>query len=94
MMKFESNARWSEPKETGTIFTLKNNRLGIRIHRIIHVENTWFLSCRALNISKLNLHEKDFDEAVETAKVIINQEIGELIEEYDKIVGDDVIEFE
>lgn len=93
-MRFESNARWSEPKETGTIFTLKNNGLGIIIHRLFHVKNSWFLSCRELNISSRDLHESDFDEAVETAKVIINQKIGELIEEYNKIVGDDVIEFE
>lgn len=32
-MKFKSNARWSEPKENGTIFELKNNGLRIKIHR-------------------------------------------------------------
>ena len=93
-MKFKSNARWNEPKENGTIFELKNNGLRIKIHRIIHIEDTWFLSCHTLNISQRDLHERDFDKAVKKAKAIINQEIGKLMEEYDKIVGDDVIEIE
>lgn len=93
-MKFKSNARWNEPKENGTIFELKNNGLRIKIHRIIHIEDTWFLSCYALSISQRDLQERDFDKAVKKAKAIINQEIGELMEEYDKIVGDDVIEIE
>ena len=93
-MKFKSNARWNEPKENGTIFELKNNGLRIKIHRIIYIEDTWFLSCHTLNISKRDLHESDFNKAVKKAKTIINQEIGKLIEEYDKIVGDDVIEIE
>lgn len=93
-MKFKSNARWNEPKENGTIFELKNNGLRIKIHRIIHIEDTWFLSCYALSISQRDLHERDFDKAVKKAKAIINQKIGELMEEYDKIVGDDVIEIE
>ena len=93
-MKFKSNARWNEPKENGTIFELKNNGLRIKIHRIIHIEDTWFLSCHALNISQRDLYERDFDKAVKKAKAIINQEIGELMEEYEKIVGDDVIEIE
>ena len=93
-MKFKSNAGWNEPKENGTIFELKNNGLRIKIHRIIYIEDTWFLSCRALNISQRDLYERDFDKAVQKAKAIINQEIGKLMEEYDKIVGDDVIEIE
>lgn len=93
-MKFKSNARWNELKENGTIFDLKNNKLGITIHRIIHIDDTWFLSCHALNISQRDLHESDFNKAVEKAKTTINQEIGKLMKEYEKIVGDDVIEFE
>ena len=93
-MKFKSNARWNEPKENGTIFELKNNGLRIKIHRIIYIEDTWFLSCHALNNSQRDLYERDFDKAVKKAKAIINQEIGKLMEEYDKIVGDDVIEIE
>ena len=54
----------------------------------------WFLSCHTLNISQRDLHESDFNKAAKKAKTIINQEIGELMEEYDKIVGDDVIEIE
>ena len=93
-MKFKSNARWGEPKENGTIFELKNNKLGIKVHRIVHIENTWFLSCYALNISQMNLFESDFNKAVKKSKLIINQKIGELMVEYENIVGDDVIKIE
>lgn len=92
-MKFKSNARWNEPKENGTIFDLKDNGLRISIHRVIHCEGTWFLSCHALGISRMDLHEPDFTEAVRKAKIVINHKIGKLMQEYDKIAGDDNIEF-
>lgn len=93
-MKFKSNARWNEPKENGTIFELKNNGLRIKIHRIIHIENTWFLSCVALGFSQYDLREPDFNEAVRKAKIIIDEKINEFREEFNKIVNDDVIELE
>ena len=93
-MKFKSNARWNELKENGTIFELKNNGLRISIHRIVHVENTWFLSCAALGLSQYNLMESDFDEAVHKAKIIVNEKINEFREEFNKIANDDVIELE
>ena len=93
-MKFKSNARWNEPKENGTIFDLKNNGLKIKIHRIIHIEGTWFLSCAALGISQRDLREPDFIEAVRKAKIIIDEKIKAFREEFDKIANDDVIELE
>lgn len=91
-MKFRSNAKWNEPKENGTIFELKNNGLKISIHRIIHIEDTWFLSCAALGISQRDLREPDFNEAVRKAKVIIDEKIKAFREEFDKIANDDIIE--
>lgn len=91
-MKFESNSRWNEPKEKGSIFRLKNNGLRISIHRIVGIEDTWFLSCHTLQISQRELYENDFDKAVEKAKNIIYDEIKELQEEFNKIKNDDVIE--
>lgn len=91
-MKFKSNARRNEPKENGTIFDLQDNGLCILIHRVIHCEGTWFLSCYALGISRMDLCEPDFTEAVKKAKVVINHKIGEFMQEYSKISGDDIIE--
>ena len=73
---------------------MKNNGLGISIHRIIHIEDTWFLSCAALGISQRDLMEPDFNGAVRKAKFIIDEKIKALREEFDKIVNDDVIELE
>lgn len=93
-MKFKSNARWNEPKENGTIFELKNNGLKIKIHRIIYIENTWFLSCTSLGFVQYDLRDSDFNKAVRKAKIIIDEKINEFREEFNKIVNDDVIEFE
>lgn len=93
-MKFKSNAKLDVPKENGTIFELKDNRLRIRIHRVMGIEGTWFLSCAALGFTQMDLREKSFDKAVKKTKETINHKIGELIAEYEKIVGDDLIEIE
>ena len=81
-----SKRRWYD-------FDLKDNNLGISIHRIVNIDDTWFLSCRALNISQMNLNEGDFRKAVKKSKSIINEKLGSLIYEYDKICSDNEIEF-
>lgn len=91
-MKFKSNARFNEPLENGTIFELKDNGLRIKIHRIVHIDNTWFLSCPVLGFSQTDLHESDFEEAIKKAKSILNSRIDEFREEFNKIVNDDVVE--
>ena len=91
-MQFKSNAKFNNPVESGTIFELKNNGLRITIHRIIHITNTWFLSCPVLGFSQVDLHESDFEEAVKKAKSILNSKIDEFREEFNKIANDDVIE--
>ena len=93
-MKFRSNARYGEAPESGTIFELKDNRLRIKIHRIIHINGTWFLSCAPLGFSQYNLREDDFNNAVEKAKNIIGQEIRKLNDEYCKIANDYAVEIE
>ena len=91
-MKFRSNARYDEPPESGTIFELKDNKLRIKIHRIIHIDGTWFLSCAPLGFSQYDLHEDDFNNAVGKAKDIIGQEIRRLNDEYCKILDDYSVE--
>lgn len=91
-MKFRSNARYGEPPESGTIFELKDNGLRIKIHRIIHIDGTWFLSCAPLGFSQYDLHEDDFNNAVGKAKDIIGQEIRRLNDEYCKILDDYSVE--
>lgn len=93
-MKFRSNARYEEAPESGTIFELKDNKLRIKIHRSIHIDGTWFLSCVPLGFSQYDLHEDDFNNAVEKAKNIIGQEIRKLNDEYCKIANDYVVEIE
>ena len=84
-MLWKSNARYNEPvKQSGTVFELKNNKLGIRIHKYVGCGDELFLSCRCLGINMRDLGTEDFDKAVEVAKDIIYKEVRKLSEEADK----------
>ena len=81
----KSNARYNEDvKKSGTIFELKDNKLGIRIHKYVGCGDELFLSCRCLGINMRDLRTEDFDKAVEVAKDIIYKEVRKLSEEADK----------
>ena len=88
-MLWKSNARYNEPvKQSGTVFELKNNKLGIRIHKYVGCGNELFLSCRCLGIDMRDLKTEDFDKAVEVAKGIVSQEVNKLMEETNKFCLD------
>lgn len=75
-LKWKSNARYDEEVEKGSIFELKDNKLGILIHHYIGCGNNWYLSCKALGIRNKNLETENFGEAVVKAKVIIWHEVN------------------
>lgn len=91
-MVFKSNSRIGERLENGSIFELKNNNLRIRIHHYVGCGDTWFLSCKALNISTEELHNEVFERAVVEAKEIIDEKIKSLREEANKFLMDNEIE--
>ena len=70
-MEWKSNARMNQEPETGTIFTLKNNPLGVCIHKFAGCGDRLYLSCDKLGIDTQFLGTEDFNEAVEKAKLII-----------------------
>ena len=70
-MEWKSNAWTGQEPETGTIFKLKNNPLGVCIHKYAGCGDNWYLSCNKLNIERQFLGTEDFNEAVEKAKQII-----------------------
>ena len=49
-MKFKSNAKCKGKPETGSIFTLQDNSLGISIHKYVGCGDALFLNIKALNI--------------------------------------------
>lgn len=73
-MKFVSNARYSEPVESGTIYRGKIGKLNISVHRIVHCEG-WYLSCTELGISRMHLKNDIFMDAVEEAKEILRKKV-------------------
>lgn len=75
-MEWRSNAKYGQPVESGSIFTLKS--APVQIHRIHGVDGTWYLSCTAIGISQKNLNTDSFDEAVEKAKVLIKSSLENL----------------
>lgn len=74
-MKFKSNAKYNEEPKTGSIFALKDNSLGIVIHKYVGYGDTLFLNCSALNIFNRDLGTEDFEEAVSKAKEVIMREV-------------------
>lgn len=90
-MEFESNAKYGQKPEEGSIFELKNNNLKMSIHHYVGCGDSWFLSYKALGISCKNLYTNDFTEAVIKAKEVIWEDISGLIEEFNKIKTDSIV---
>lgn len=66
--------KWKHNRDK-SIFDLENNGLRICIHKYIGLGDALFLTCYALEMRQIDLHTKDFDEAVQRAKQIIKARI-------------------
>ena len=91
-MEFKSNAKFNQDLKDGGIFHLKDNDLDISIHHVIGCGDTWYLSCKKLNITGWVLDTGDFNEAVKKSKSIIEKVIIQLLAEFAKIKDDDTIQ--
>lgn len=93
-MKFKSNANFNKEPKTGSIFTLKDNSLGISIHKYAGCGDELFLNIKALSIYNYDLETEDFDEAVRKAKEVIMREVKKIREDAYKFYSDTNIEFD
>lgn len=93
-MKFKSNAKYSEEPKTGSVFTLKNNSLGISIHKYVGCGDALFLNSKALNIDNYDLGTEDFEEAVSKAKEVIMSKVKKIREDAYRFYSDNSIEFD
>nr|DAL91190.1 MAG TPA: hypothetical protein [Caudoviricetes sp.] len=93
-MKFKSNAKYNEKPEIGSIFTLKDNSLGISIHKYVGCGDALFLNSKALNIDNYDLGTEDFEEAVSKTKEIIMCEVKKIREDSYRFYSDNNIEFD
>ena len=93
-MKFKSNARYKEKPETGSIFTLQDNSLGISIHKHVGCGDSLFLNSKALNIDNYDLGTEDFEEAVNKAKEVVMREVKKIREDAYRFYSDNSIEFD
>ena len=93
-MKFKSNAKYNEELKTGSIFTLKDNSLGIVIHKYVGCGDALFLNSNTLDIDNYILGTEDFDEAVSRAKEVIMREVKKIRENAYKFYSDNRIEFD
>lgn len=84
-MKITVNSRKS-------IFTLKNNSLGISIHKYVGCGDALFLDSKALNIDNYDLETEDFNEAVSKAKEVIMCEVEKIREDSYRFYSDNNIE--
>lgn len=93
-MKFKSNAKYNEDPKSGSIFALKDNSLGIVIHKYVGCGDALFLNCSALDILKYNLRTEDFNEAVSKAKEIIMCKVKKIREDSYRFYADNNIEID
>ena len=93
-MKFKSNAKRKEKLETGSIFTLKDNSLGISIHKYVGCGDALFLNSKALNINNYDLGTEDFEEAVRKSKEVIMSKVKKIREDAYRFYSDSNIEFD
>ncbi len=93
-MKFKSNAKYNEEPKTGSIFTLKNNSLGISIHKYVGCGDALFLNSKALGINNYDLGTEDFKEAVSKAKEVVMCKVKKIREDAYRFYSDNNIEFD
>lgn len=93
-MKFKSNAKCKEKPETGSIFTLQDNSLGISIHKYVGCGDALFLNSKALNIDNYDLGTEDFKEAVSKAKEVVMREVKKIRVDAYRFYSDNNIEFD
>lgn len=87
-MKWKSNAKFGQPTESGTIFTLKDCCLPLTIHTIHGYGPEWHLTCRALCIDMEELRTEDFNEAASRAKEMVNKRLALLQETFGAFLED------
>lgn len=93
-MKFKSNANFNKEPKTGSIFTLKDNSLGISIHKYVGCGDELFLNSKALSIYDYDLGTEDFEEAVSKAKEVIMSKVKKIREDACRFYLDNNIEFD
>ena len=93
-MKFKSNAKCKGKPETGSMFTLQDNSLGISIHKYVGCGDALFLNIKTLNIDNYNLWTEDFEEAVRKSKEVIMSEVKKIREDSYRFYSDSNIEFD
>ena len=91
-MKFKSNAKYNEEPKTGSIFALKENSLGIVIHKYVSCGDALFLNSKALGIDNYDLGTEDFDEAVSKAKEVVSCKVKKIREDSYRFCMDNNIE--
>lgn len=93
-MNFKSNAKYKEEPKTGSIFTLKDNSLGISIHKYVGCGDALFLNSKALNIDNYDLETEDFKETVSKAKEVVMREVKKIGVDAYRFYSDNNIEFD
>lgn len=93
-MKFKSNAKCIGKPETGSIFTLKDNSLGISIHKYVGCGDELFLNSKALNIDNYDLGTENFEESVSKSKEVVMREVKKIRQDAYRFYSDSNIEFD
>ena len=87
MISWEGNNRYTEDISKATIFRIEQP-LNISIHKIHGRGDGWYLNCRELNISDVNLETEYFADAETKAGEILKRKAGIIKAKINSIFGD------
>jgi len=80
--------KWTVNKR-GDIYNLADNKLRVCIHKLVGLGDMLFLTCHPLNIDGIDLHTENFDEAVDMAKLLIQERVNAIYHEMQQFVYDE-----
>ena len=88
-MKFESNAKFGQPGESGSIFRAKAGGLNITVHKIIYCEG-WHLSCAEVGIRDRELKSESLFKAIREAEIVIKKKVEKMQKDIAKAIEESI----
>ena len=80
-MKWISNAKRNQPKESGSIFRCEQYPY-ISIHKLINCGDSFYFDCAELVLYNVPLGTEDFEEAISKAQNVVRSRIKEFMNRY------------
>ena len=89
-MKYKSNAKYTEPVESGTVFETRNGTIDICVHKYVGCGDTLHVSSVAVGLKNKKLRSLEIIEAIHEAENIVQEKIKLMQKDIDKICNSNI----